>query len=66
MDISPEELAHLQRIAGKIAARCILEEVTVTVEEDGQERTVTFTDPAVLQLFTEAALAVHRKHNLEQ
>ena len=66
MDISPEELQHLRNIAEKVASGVELEAVTVSYEEDGQEKTITFTDPFSLHIFTEAALAVHRKHNMEQ
>jgi hypothetical protein len=66
MDISPEELQYLRTIAEKVASGIEVEEVTITYEEDGQEKTITVTDPLFLRIFTEAALAVHRKHNLEQ
>jgi hypothetical protein len=66
MDITPEELQHLRTIAEKLASGVALEAVTVTYEEDGEEKTITFTDVFSLRAFAEAAMAVHRKHNLEQ
>jgi len=65
MDITPKELEHLKQIAAQVASGSHVEEVTVTYEEDGEEKTVRFTHPYFLSLFERAALEVNRKYNGE-
>jgi hypothetical protein len=63
MDITPEELKELQKLGEDLASGKQLEEVSVTYEEDGQEKTLVFRDPLSLSLIREAALELHRRHN---
>jgi hypothetical protein len=66
MDISPEELQHLRNIAQNVTAGKKVQEVTISYLEEGEEKTITITDPLLLYCFQQAAMEVHRKRNLEQ
>lgn len=62
MDITPEELKHLQELGQQIANGEQLGQVTVTIVQKGKEKQLTFTHPFFMQLFETAALEVYRQH----